>query len=563
MKPSSQDKKNAFRSASAWLDHLLLQPHASLGELSLQKKSRLLSVFLLIFIGIFAAVDGIYLLTVPGYIPPWYGYLFLLTSFLLNRFGKYQLASTLTISMFPVVVFSNVLDGSSAQPLATLYYLLLSIILGGILLQKRVLVLLASINCIGILLMVPYAPACFPDFSAVLGPLSTMILGTFLVLVSMIHRDNLERDRQDEFQVNEQRYRTLVDGMLDGIYRSSHDGRFLDVNPAMIRMFGYASKEEMLAVDIKKEMYFSPEERESLFLDTGQEKVDIFRMRRKDGSAIWVEDHGRYVHDEHGNVIFHEGILRDITPRMVDEAEREKLIHELEAKNAELERFTYTVSHDLKAPLITITGFLGYLEEDAVVGNMERLQQDGQRIKDAVGRMKLLLDELLELSRIGRLMNPPEKAAFEDLAKGALSIVRGRLAERHTTVTIQPDLPDVFGDRQRLTEVLQNLIDNAAKFMGDQPDPHIEIGCLEKGHEQVFYVKDNGSGIDPRFHEQIFGLFNKLDPSIEGTGVGLALVKRIIEVHGGRIWVESEVGAGATFYFTIPGFLEPSQEAQT
>jgi signal transduction histidine kinase len=168
--------------------------------------------------------------------------------------------------------------------------------------------------------------------------------------------------------------------------------------------------------------------------------------------------------------------------------------------------------------------------------------------------MQRLLDELLELSRIGRLMNPPQIIAFADLVQEALDIVRGRLDAGRVRVTVQPDLPPVYGDRQRLLEVLQNLLDNAAKFMGDQPEPVIEIGCREQEGKTVFFVRDNGIGIDRRFHNQVFGLFNKLDPHMEGTGVGLALVKRIIEVHGGKIWVESEFGKGATFYFTLgPG----------
>ena len=118
---------------------------------------------------------------------------------------------------------------------------------------------------------------------------------------------------------------------------------------------------------------------------------------------------------------------------------------------------------------------------------------------------------------------------------------------------IHQGLPAVHGDAHRLLEVLQNLIDNAAKFMGDQPEPKIEIGCREQEGKHVFFVQDNGIGIDPKFHEQVFGLFNKLDPHVEGTGVGLALVKRIVEFHGGRIWVESELGKGSTFFFTLPG----------
>jgi PAS domain S-box-containing protein len=232
---------------------------------------------------------------------------------------------------------------------------------------------------------------------------------------------------------------------------------------------------------------------------------------------------------------------------------RKQLIGELESKNAELERFTYTVSHDLKSPLFTIRGFLGYLEKDALSGNQERLRSDIQRITDATEKMQRLLNELLELSRIGRLMNEPQFVSFDELAREVLELVQGRIIERGITVHIKNNLPTVFGDRQRLMEVLQNLVDNAAKFMGNQTEPLIEIGQQgEADGMPVLYVKDNGMGIQQEHHERIFGLFNKLDIKSDGTGIGLSIVKRIIEVHGGRIWVESEAGKGSTFYFTLP-----------
>jgi len=282
-----------------------------------------------------------------------------------------------------------------------------------------------------------------------------------------------------------------------------------------------------------------------------------------------VEDHGHYVYDEQGNIIFHEGILRDVTTHIIAESERQKAeaeiqklnkelnerIQELEAKNAELTQFTYAVSHDLKSPLVTISGFLGFLEQDAESGNRERLQKDAQRIQEAVNKMHALLTELLELSRVGRMMNTAEDVLFTDIVKDALAIVHGRLESRDVTVQTQPNLPIVHGDRQRLMEVLQNLVDNAAKYMGDQIDPLIEIG--QQGMEDskpIFFVKDNGMGIALEYHERIFGLFNKLDSTSEGTGIGLALVKKIVEVHGGKIWVESDgvPGKGSTFYFTLP-----------
>jgi signal transduction histidine kinase len=241
---------------------------------------------------------------------------------------------------------------------------------------------------------------------------------------------------------------------------------------------------------------------------------------------------------------------------------RKKLISELENKNAELERFTYTVSHDLKSPLFTIRGFLGYLEQDALSNNYERFKSDLQRITDATNKMQTLLNELLELSRVGRLKNEPVDLSLEELAREAADLVQGRIMERGIAVHIDADLPCVYGDRPRLVEVLQNLLDNAAKFMGDQTEPRIEIGQSGEDAERgmpIFYVRDNGIGVAPDHHDRIFGLFNKLDPRTDGTGVGLALVKRIIEVHGGRIWIQSEVGKGSTFFFTLP----PSSSAES
>lgn len=277
------------------------------------------------------------------------------------------------------------------------------------------------------------------------------------------------------------------------------------------------------------------------------------RLTRPDGKACWLEGRGKVYRNASGSPIRMAGTVVDVTDRKLAEMERERLLRELGAKNNELEQFTYTVSHDLKAPLITIKGFMGFLEQDALAGNQDRVHKDVMRINDAVDKMHRLLMELLELSRIGRMVNVSTPISFESLVNEALELVHGRLKMRGVKVVVANDLPVVHGDRQRLLEVLQNLLDNAAKFMGDQAAPLIEVGLKHyEDHLPVFFVRDNGIGIPPEHHERIFGLFNKLDPSAEGTGVGLALVKRIVEFHGGRIWVESGLQAGTTFYFTLP-----------
>jgi len=243
----------------------------------------------------------------------------------------------------------------------------------------------------------------------------------------------------------------------------------------------------------------------------------------------------------------------EIGRRKQTEKAHQKLMGNLEEKNAEMERFVYTVSHDLKSPLITIQGFLGLLEKDAIKGETKRLHGDVEQIQKAARQMQELLGDLLEISRIGRMVNLPEKVSFNELVQEAVELLDGQIKKYGARVDVAPDLPVLFGDRKRLLEVVQNLIDNALKFMGEQATPHIEIGSRREKGENICYVKDNGIGIEPRFHKKVFELFERLNPAVEGTGIGLAIAKRIIDLEGGRLWIESEgEGKGSTFCFVLP-----------
>lgn len=267
-----------------------------------------------------------------------------------------------------------------------------------------------------------------------------------------------------------------------------------------------------------------------------------------------VESVGRQTAIAIQNARLFEAQQHELAERVRVEKEREDLIRELEKRNTELTRFNYTISHELKTPIVTIKGFVGSIERDLQNGNYERANKDFHRVSNATDKMQQTLFDLLELARIGHIINIHEEIALSEIAQEALETVDGQLqiCSHNVSVNIAADLPVVTGDRARLQEVFENLITNAANYMGEQKSPHIEIGMRE-GTEPIYFVKDNGIGIEPEYHTKIFGLFEKLDPTSEGTGIGLALIKRIIETHGGEIWVESEgLGNGSTFCFTIP-----------
>jgi PAS domain S-box-containing protein len=347
---------------------------------------------------------------------------------------------------------------------------------------------------------------------------------------------------------NEHKFRTLFENLTEGvalhemIYDENGkavDYRILDINPSYEKHTGLLHKKAkgLLASVLygtASPPYFEEFERVARTGEPYTFETYFLPLERHFRIGVVSPKQGTFA-----------TVFEDIT-------ERRQKQKQLQDKNAELERFTYTVSHDLKSPLITIKGFAGALLHDVIAGRYQRLESDLRRIADAADKMGGLLGNLLELSRIGRTMNPPSDVNLVELTQEVVGLLAGTITEHEVEVIIQPDLPMVYGDQRRLAQVLQNLIENAVKFMGNQPNPRIEIGTRKDHEEQVIYVQDNGIGVDPRYHETVFGLFNKLDTGTHGTGIGLALVHRIVEIHGGRVWVESQgKGFGTTFCFTL------------
>ncbi|MDH3836958.1 MAG: ATP-binding protein [Desulfobacteraceae bacterium] len=238
-----------------------------------------------------------------------------------------------------------------------------------------------------------------------------------------------------------------------------------------------------------------------------------------------------------------------------NEKKLEATLAELADKNTELETFVYTVSHDLKTPIVTIEGFIGALRED--FGDLidENAEKYLNYMSDASRKMEVLINDLLYLSRIGRLPERKGEFSFDDLMKKVLKTLQPHIDESGVTLNVEKGLPLIYGEIERLGQVIENLLSNAVKYMGkENPAPRIDVGVMEQGGQKVFFVRDNGIGIEKHYYSKIFEIFQRLPSGKKiggGTGVGLTIVKRIIEHHGGIIWLESEPGKGTTFYFTL------------
>lgn len=226
---------------------------------------------------------------------------------------------------------------------------------------------------------------------------------------------------------------------------------------------------------------------------------------------------------------------------------------ELEKVKNELEDFVYTVSHDLKEPLRSIASFSHFIAEDY----HDKLDDEGKdyinRIVKSSARMRELIDDLLTLSRVGRIQNPYQTVQSAEIIEEVLTSLHQAINEKKAEIKVRGNLPVIYCDRTFMSEVFLNLLSNALKFC-DKDHPIVEIGCDELPKEYRFYVKDNGIGIEERYHEKVFEVFERLNrrEEYEGTGAGLTIVKKVIEEHHGRVWLDSRVGQGTTFYFTLP-----------
>lgn len=364
----------------------------------------------------------------------------------------------------------------------------------------------------------------------------------------------------DEIESMQLMFQSVLDTIPVRVFWKDLAGKYLGANQLFAKDAGFTSPEELLGKD-DFAMPWGPEAElyradDKAVVASGEPKIDYEEPQTTPtGDSLWLQTSKIPLRDTEGAVFGLLGTYANITARKLAEQGREQLLEELERKNLELERFTHTVSHDLKGPVVTIRGFAGVLLEE--LGASEAVESDVReaiehgtgRIEKAASTMASMLDELLELSRAGRVLGVREPHPLRALVDEALLLCAGAIKASDATVHISAELPVVVVDGARMVQVFQNLIDNACKYRS--PARRLEIRILADADGRV-ELTDNGIGIPERQREEVFRPFRKLDPSMPGSGIGLSLVRRIIEAHGGRVSVTSDNdSAGTTFSFRL------------
>jgi PAS domain S-box-containing protein len=353
---------------------------------------------------------------------------------------------------------------------------------------------------------------------------------------------------------SEQKYKELIEKMLDGVYKSTHEGKFLQVNDALVKMLGYDSKEELYNIDIKSQLYFQESDRESAALEEQLEEMAIFRLRKKDGSELWVEDHGRHVLDNKGNVLYHEGVMRDVTERLRIERELIDAKEKAEEMNRLKTNFLSNMSHELRTPLIGILGYTDIMLQE--INNEEHLNMI-KIINSSGNRLMRTLNQVLNLSKV-------ESGTMDislidcDLKEIILTIQNLFSAViRDKELQMELNLPDgalfIKADKNLLTSTLENLIHNAIKYT---PKGKVSISARQLNNNVLIEVADTGIGIADGDKQIIFEEFRQASEGFsrkyEGTGLGLTIVKKYTELMGGTITLNSEPGVGTTFILKFP-----------
>lgn len=364
-----------------------------------------------------------------------------------------------------------------------------------------------------------------------------------------VFRDTTERRRAEKaLRQSERKCSAIIESSMTGIY-IDQNGKIVFANNRFAEIYKYP-REELVGIQAWRLVH--PEDRALTNLIRakrlrGEDAPSEYEARglTKDGQTIWIKRRNIRIEYEGGPAIL--GNIVDIT-------EQKRADEELRKINEELENFVRVVSHDLKNPIIAIQGFSSRLLKNCQAELGERSRGYLEQIMASARRMGVLVSDLEALAVVGQVVSNFRNIPSSEIVREVTSALQERLNDGGIELVVTDNFPIIYCDGERLYQVFENLLVNAIKYMGDTRNPKIEIGYEDKGNFDQFYVRDNGIGIDPKYHRRIFEMFQRLreKKDEEGTGLGLAIVDRIVSNHGGKVWVESKKGRGATFHFTLP-----------
>lgn len=382
--------------------------------------------------------------------------------------------------------------------------------------------------------------------------------GKYIGALGMFTDITYKKKADEALEAIRRKYQLIFDNTADGIYQSTINGKFIMVNPSMARIFGYDSAEQMISsvTNIGEQLYADPDERKAMSaLLTEQGHVEDYDIRvlTRSGDVIWVSANIRIVKDEKGQPAYFEGALEDITRRKAAEEEILQL-------NRNLDQFANITAHDLQEPIRMVSGFLGLLDKKYGQVIDEQGKSYILRAKDGADRMSILIRDLLEYSRSGNKaakVEPVDLKYVLDLVHQDMEIV---MDKTDATLLIPNSLPVVEGTQSALYRLFLNLVSNGIKFKKKDTAPEVRISVQDTGDHWEFSVEDNGIGVAEKDQPKLFQAFQRLHrrEDYPGTGLGLVTCKKIVEMHGGKIWMSSEFGKGTTFHFTIskiPGMI--------
>jgi PAS domain S-box-containing protein len=386
----------------------------------------------------------------------------------------------------------------------------------------------------------------------------------FLKLASAARNALEQADTRQLAARNERWLKTLLECVGVGVFRSTLDERVIDANPAALRLFGVDSMEEALQLHLPAH-YVNSGAGPELFQhlnDSGKLRTRVVEFKRRDGSTVWLNLTDIMLLDLEGEMVV-DVLVQDVSHLKEHEARLRERIAQLERSNEDLQSFASVASHELREPLRTVSKHTQHLAKELVTEGW--LDKENRRsmsfVLASVARMQALIEGLLRFSRISAEGKDFGVCNCNTLVDRAIRSLEPMIKESRATVQ-REGLPTILGNPAELEHVFQNLISNAIRFRSIEP-PQVRVRAVQKNNEWIFSVEDNGIGIDPENTEKIFRIFARLDPKKPGTGIGLALCKRIVERHGGRIWIESQLGEGSTISFSIPvGTHDESGEEQ-